>query len=523
MAALLCISACHSGGGDSGSSPPADSGANTGWAFGLFQPSARFAAQCAVPRSGTNPQTGAPYADVQGSILTQNNWLRSWSNELYLWYDEIADTDPGVSRPAEYFNLLKTFRETPSGTPKDKFHFTYPTEEWIALSQSGVEAGYGAEFTFINSAPPRQVVVAYTQPNSPATASGIDLQRGATILSVDGVDLVRSTTPESIAVLNAGLFPAQPGQSHTFTIRDRGSVNTRTITMQSAVVTLSPVQHVRTVPTITGQVGYLLFTDHIATSEQALVDAITALRAANITDLVLDIRYNGGGFLDIASELAFMIAGSARSAGQTFEDIRFNDKHPATNPVTGAPLRPMPFHSTAGGFSAAPGLALPTLDLPRVFVLTGANTCSASESIINGLRGIGVEVIQVGATTCGKPYGFYPADNCGTTYFSIQMKGVNALGFGDYTDGFAPSNTRGLGGTRVPGCAVADDFTHALGDELEGRLAAALRYRLSQSCPAPPSGSSATTQLSKPSVPGLAPEGIVAKSPWLQNRTVREP
>ena len=55
-------------------------------------------------------------------------------------------------------------------------------------------------------------------------------------------------------------------------------------------------------------------------------------------------------------------------------------------------------------------------------------------AVINGLRGVNVEVYVIGSTTCGKPYGFYPTDNCGTTYFSIQFRGVNALGFGDYTD-----------------------------------------------------------------------------------------
>jgi hypothetical protein len=73
-----------------------------------------------------------------------------------------------------------------------------------------------------------------------------------------------------------------------------------------------------------------------------------------------------------------------------------------------------------------------------VFVLTSADTCSASESIVNGLRGAGVTVHLVGSTTCGKPYGFYPQDNCGTTYFAIQFQGVNFLGFGDYADGFTP-------------------------------------------------------------------------------------
>ena len=83
------------------------------------------------------------------------------------------------------------------------------------------------------------------------------------------------------------------------------------------------------------------------------------MRKAPITDLVLDVRYNGGGYLDIASELAYMIAGTVPTAGQTFESLRFNDKHPSINPVTGAPLTPVPFHTTTRGFSAPPGNRCP--------------------------------------------------------------------------------------------------------------------------------------------------------------------
>ena len=80
-------------------------------------------------------------------------------------------------------------------------------------------------------------------------------------------------------------------------------------------------------------------------------------------------------------------------------------------------------------------------------------------------------MIQIGSTTCGKPYGFYDFDNCGTTYFSIQFRGVNAKNFGDYTDGFSPQNSTGSARVRcIPGCSVADDFSHALGDPNEGRL-----------------------------------------------------
>src|SRR5207253_6520166 len=141
------------------------------------------------------------------------------------------------------------------------------------------------------------------------------------------------------------------------------------------------------------------------------------------------------------------------------------------------------------GFSAAAGTPLPALDLPRVFVLTGPGTCSASESVLNSLDGVGVQVIQIGATTCGKPYGFYPEDNCGITYFSIQFKGVNAKGFGDYADGFVPAGTGAAG---LLGCQVADDFAHQLGDPAEARLAAALGYAAGQPCP-PPTSAPATS------------------------------
>jgi hypothetical protein len=152
--------------------------------------------------------------------------------------------------------------------------------------------------------------------------------------------------------------------------------------------------------------------------------------------------------------------------------------------------------------------------LKRVFMLTGPGTCSASESIINGLRGIDLPVIQIGSHTCGKPYGFYPADNCGTTYFSIQFKGVNAKGFGDYADGFIPNGT-GVAG--VTGCQVADDFAHALGDPAEVRLATALGYAAGQPCPAP-TGAQAPprTALSAPAGSG----DLVARPPWREIRVV---
>ncbi|MDE0008736.1 MAG: peptidase, partial [Gammaproteobacteria bacterium] len=155
-----------------------------------------------------------------------------------------------------------------------------------------------------------------------------------------------------------------------------------------------------------------------------------------------------------------------------FDGLQYNDKRSDRN-------QSFPFINTD-----SQNRTLPSLDLERVFILSSGRTCSASESIINGLRGIDVEVILIGAATCGKPYGFLPADNCGTTYFSIQFKSVNDKGFGDFADGFVPVVGGGTEPWEVPGCLVADDFDHLLGDPDEARLAAALGYMQTGTCPA---------------------------------------
>lgn len=516
VAVTLVISACGGGGGGSSGGPPAAVGGGTtgggtqqpGFASGTFASSDDFKDLCANPRGAGSP-------DRAGTTQDENNWLRSWSNELYLWYDEIEDQDPaGFTTPA-YFDLMKTNATTSSGAPKDKFHFTIPTDEWIAQSQSGISAGYGAEFAVLAGTPPREVAVAFANPGTPA--AGQNLSRGARVLSVDGVDMVNGTDTDT---LNAGLFPSDVGETHTFVVQDLGATSTRTITMTSAQVTEDPVQFDQLINTPSGPVGYLFFSAHIATAEAELVAAMSNFASAGVTEMIVDLRYNRGGFLDIANELAFMVAGGAAS-GQVFDEIQFNDKHTVTNPVTGAALTPTRFHEVTQDFSGPAGQPLPTLNLSRLFVLTTADTCSASEAIINGLRGIGVEVVLIGETTCGKPYGFYAFDNCGTSYFSIQFRGVNAQNFGDYSDGFSPEVGARIQGTTVPGCYVEDDYDNALGDPAEAQLAAALGYIATSACPASSSGSAAPRGLAQ-RWGGLQPEGGVVQRPWRPGAVIRQ-
>ncbi len=483
---VTLLSACDNGSG--GQQTPA---LFRNWIPGEYFNSANYRNYCANPRTGDDPFSGQPVRDRQGRTIDENNWLRAIHNEYYLWYDEIPDIyDPQNYTTSEYFALQKTTMPSDTGSTRDKdnFHFEIDTQDFFDSIVNGVNAGYGAVFEAISTSPPREVVVAFTEPNSEATLNS--LSRGARIISVDGTLVLDGDA----SILNAGLFPADINEVHTFVVRDLGSMVDRTFNMTSAEVTSSPVQNAGIIPG-SANVGYILFNDHIATSETQLIDAITLLSGLSVTDVVLDLRYNGGGFLDIASELAYMIAGNA-TTGLTFERMEFNDQYSSLgiNPLTGSSLL-TPFYSVSRGFSQtiASGTDLPTLNANNVVIITSGETCSASEAIINGLRAVpGVNVFQVGTTTCGKPYGNLALGNCGKTYLFTQFQGFNENDEGEYSDGFKPTNASGFG-VPITGCAVADDFDHDLTDPLEANIATSLsiladptNFDPATDCPAPP-------------------------------------
>ena len=471
---ILVIYGCGSG-GENKTSIANNARQTTDWIENYFLPELTYKNKCLNPRSGVNPETSSSYLDIKGTSLDENNYLRSYTNNTYLWYDEVVDRDPSLYSTESYFDLLKTSH--------DRFHFTYPTTEWIQLSQSGISAGYGV--SWINQS--NKIRVAYTEPNTPASSETVGLERGDEIIEVDGIKVTENIGSNFV---NNILYPDTSGKTHTFLVKKRASGETTEISMTSDNIVSTPVQEIKIFERDSGKVGYFLFNDHIATSESGLFDAITQLKSNNIKNLVLDVRYNGGGYLAIANQLTYMIAGPILTAGINFETMVFNDKHPNTNPVTGSPITPIPFYATTIGLSSMQkNIDLPFLDLstgdsgyPKVFVITGNDTCSASESIINSLMGLNIEVIQIGSVTCGKPYGFYPTDNCGTTYFTVQFKGINAKGYGDYGNGFKPRLI--ASDINMPkGCLINDDLDSNLGSTDEDRLSAALYYLDNGNCP----------------------------------------
>ena len=459
---IVMLSACG-GGGSSETTPLTAPGAN------VLPSSASLANQCTAPRAGT--------ADRQGTIDIEKTWVRSFMDETYLWYKDMpvvntanytlaANGNSVLQTLNAYFQALKTKNTTASGKPVDQFSFTLSTVD-LQNQQSGITSGYGFRRSTLTGALPRVVRVLYVEQDSPAQLAGVT--RGDTITSVDGVD-INDTSSAGIATLNAGLVPTVANKTTRFGLLATNASTPRFVNITSSQsIAVTPVA-LSTVITDGGNtVGYLVLNSlGVVSAEKQLIDAITLFKNAGVNEVVIDLRYNGGGYLDLANELAWMI-GNASLAGKTFEKLTCNDKNnlPFCNSTS-------TFHQTSQGFSVAPGQTLPQLGLKRVFMLTTGNTCSASESVFNGLSPF-MQVIQIGNTSCGKPYGFSYENNCGTSYAAMQFKGVNALGFGDYADGFAPQ------------CVMADDLTRQRGDPAEAMLSSALSFIRTGACPATPS------------------------------------
>ena len=457
----LLLSACRHDQGSNNNTP----NEQAKWVSGEFMPSAHFAKLCESPRQNND------YQDLQGTYVDENNWIRSWSHETYLWYNELPDIDPiTITDPIDYFDRMKTSANTSDGRPRDRFHYAQNTEEYNQYNQAGISAGYGFTYVTIQTTVPRKVLIIFSEPNSPAAANNIT--RGAEIISIDGEAMSNGNAD----ILNAGLIPETLGESHNFEIKDLNATSTRTVVLQSSEIVTVPVHRQKIIDRGDKKIGYLALNNFfVASAEKQLIDAMYDFKNNQINTLVLDLRYNTGGYVSLSGDLGTMVAGN-NALGSVFTELKFNDKLSSNN----ATFR---FTSTSNsGLSVTRGTLLPKLNLPRVYILSSLNTASASEYLINGLRGIGVEVILIGTTTTGKPYGWQTSENCGTTYSTIQFKGENAKGFSDFAYGFVPS-AEDNGENQVRGCHVYDDLTQLLGDENERMLATALYFIDNNDCP----------------------------------------
>jgi hypothetical protein len=364
------------------------------------------------------------------TTLGQVTYVHEVLHDLYYWYRDVPDLNPALFSSPEAYLEAARFR------PLDNT-FSY-------IGNQAVEQAFYSDSQFIGFGFANKLVadddlrVVQVFGGSPAEEAG--MARGDRILEIDG----RTIADLSAAGLLGGAFgPSEIGRSSELRLRDVSGRETR-VTLVKRLVTIPTVSLTRTYDVDGRRVGYIFFRNFVEPSVPALDAAFAELRAAGATDLVLDLRYNGGGLVSVAQHLAALIGGS-RTTGQVLLQYVHNDRNS--------------FRNRTVLFDSPPG----ALDLPRLVVITTRGSASASELVINSLRPY-IPVTIVGDRTYGKPVGQYGLSFCDKVLYPVAFSVRNGRNEGDYFEGLPVD------------CAAADDIDRPLGDPAEGSLAEALAY-----------------------------------------------
>jgi carboxyl-terminal processing protease len=372
------------------------------------------------------------------STLGQNQYVRAALREYYYWYQQLPDPDPGLFPSPEAYLEAVRFRPLDEG-------FSYISAE--ATSDAFFSESQYIGFGFRNKLlAPGDLRIAEAFPGSPAAAAGLD--RNQRIVEIDGQSVADL---EEAGRINAAFGPETVGHPIRLRVRNPDGAE-REVSLAKALVTIPTVATTRTFEVEGRRVGYVLFHNFVQPSNAALDAAFAQLVQEGASDLVLDLRYNGGGLVSVAQHLADLIGGM-RTNGLLMARYVHNDRQSSRNQSL--------------FFADAPA----ALSAPRLLVITTRASASASELVINALKPY-MPVVTIGDNTYGKPVGQYGFRFCGKIAWPVAFSIRNASDEGDYFGGF------------VPDCAAPDDLEHALGDPAEGSLGEALHFAVRGACSA---------------------------------------
>ncbi len=378
---------------------------------------------------------GAQQSPSSCTAAGENLWMRDVMTDLYLWYREMPPVNPTrYASPEDYLEAVRYW-------PLDS-HFSYITDRASndALFSDSQFVGVGLSTSTTGT----DMRVSEVYPDSPASEAG--LARGDRIAAING-----RTIAELVAAgaLGSAFGPAEIGVSVDLLFEHRDGTRVRA-TAVKRLVTIPTVSRTEVYEVDGRKVGHIFFRNFVRPSTAALNEAFATLHEAGVTELVLDLRYNGGGLVSVAQHLASLIGG-ALTDGQVFASYRHNDR----NAFRDEDLR---FDTPANA-----------LGLSRLIVITTEGSASASELVINGLRPF-IDVVLIGDRTYGKPVGQYAIPFCDKVLAAVAFSMRNADDVGDYFDGLPAT------------CAAPDDLEHELGDADEGSLAEALFYAREGRC-----------------------------------------
>ncbi len=393
-----------------------------------------LAVTCAAPRA-TAAQT--INCDTTGKVLH----TRDVMDRFYLWYDRMPAVD------AARFDSPEAFLEAVRYRPIDNsFSWVTSRESYEALFRSSQSVGIGISTVVQGS----DLRVRQVFPDSAGADAG--LSRGDRIVEIN-----RQAVSTLIASgqVNSAFGGAEEGVGVDIAFITTAGTR-RTAHVVKRPYTIPTLSHTRVYTAGGRRVGYIFFRNFVEPSFEAIDAAFATLGAERIDDLVLDLRYNGGGLVNVAQHLASYIGG-VRTEGQIFGEYFHNDKQAALNRI----LR----------FEKKPGVA----PFDRLIVITTRASASASELVINALRPF-MPVILIGDRTHGKPVGQGVFTFCDKALAPVAFVLRNANGEGDFFEGFAPT------------CAAADDLNFQIGDPNEASLKEALVFAGTGACSPRPAG-----------------------------------
>lgn len=387
--------------------------------------------ETAVTQPVTDSVTTSEADRIKDTVL-------AYSKDIYLWYQQIPENFNArqYGDPDEIMTAIRQFSIEPGfNEPVDKWSFAVKQQEWDKVS-SGNAQDFGLNIFFRNASDLR---VKHVEEASPAGQAGI--RRGWRITKINGNSSINT---DNIDFVVDNVFNSN-STVFTFEKPDNTTVD---ITLEAGAYQENPIVLDSIYNIDNKKIGYFSFNSFLGDTSamyNAFDRIFTNFAAQQVNDVIVDLRYNGGGYVSVQQKLANYLAPTAAN-GQLMMKQEFNDKYADD-------------YNSSSNFRK-----LGSLNLSRLFFIVSKNSASASELLINNLKPF-LDVQLIGPSkTYGKPVGFFPIPVSDWYILPVSFRTTNNKGEGNYFGGMALNSQ------------VADGLDKDWGDVNESSLASAIRY-----------------------------------------------
>ncbi len=395
-----------------------------------------------TPNSSNNNTSGdQPEENLDYQI---KDFVWTGLNEIYLYKDDISELADNFfansSERTDFYNSYNSPESMFDDLLSQEDRFSFITDDYNKLEESfdGISGSTGIKYGFgkIRNTDNYFGFLEYILPGTSAEEAG--LERGTVFTEVNGQKLTKDNLTD---LLSSSSITINIGKVVDGTIE----MSDETVTLTDERYTENPVYISKTFKIDNHQIGYLMYNSFIGDFDDELNASFGDFKAQGISDLILDLRYNGGGSVESAIDLASMITGQFED--EIFMKEQWNDKYQEYFETYEPDTIVNRFDS-----KIRTGEMINSLNLNRVYILTSRATASASELVINGLAPY-IDVVQIGDKTTGKfqaSVTLYdspdfnkdnPDLNTDHTYAlqPLVFKSLNADGRTDYSDGLTPA------------------------------------------------------------------------------------